>query len=113
MNFLKKLFGGDTSGVERDDRSMYLYVKPHRCDDVLRVRIDLHNDLSQRDDGDGYWVRKLASSGNYKCNQVELTLYFDGSRRLDTTRTEIQGGQVVERAAYDAWVSSQSAKSEA
>ncbi|HLV35345.1 MAG TPA: hypothetical protein VKY59_09540 [Spirillospora sp.] len=113
MNFLKKLFGGDTSGVERDSRAMYFYVKPNRCDDVLRVRIDLHNDLSLADDGNGYWVRKLASSANYKCNQVELTLYFDSNRRLDMERTEVQGGTVVDRAAYDAWVASQRAEPEA
>jgi hypothetical protein len=107
MNFLKKLFGGDTSGVERDSRSMYLYVQPHRCEDVLRVRIDLHNDLSQRDDASGYWVRKLASSANYKCNQVELVLYFDANRRLDTDSTEIQGGRLVNREAYEAWIASQ------
>ena len=59
--------------------SLLLQPEPLRCDDVLRVRVDLHNDLSLRDDGDGYWVRKLISSGNYKCNQVELTLYFDSN----------------------------------
>ncbi|MAS32498.1 MAG: hypothetical protein CL610_00740 [Anaerolineaceae bacterium] len=103
MNLLKKIFGGDTSGVERDNRAVYFYVQPLRCDDVLRVRVDLHNDLSLRDDGDGYWVRKLISSGNYKCNQVELTLYFDSNRRLQQDMTEIQGGKIVDREAFDAW----------
>lgn len=102
MNFLKKLLG---DGGSRDDRGMYLYVHPHRCDDVLRVRIDMSNDLSQRDDGSGYWVRKLASSSNYKCNQVELTLYFDSNRRL--VDQEIQGGKLAEQAEYDAWVAAQ------
>jgi hypothetical protein len=109
MNFLKKIFGGGNDGVERDDRSMYLYVQPLRCNDVLRVRIDMHNDLSLSDEGNGYWVRKLASSGNYKCNQVELTLYFDSNRRFDATATEIQGGKLVDRAAYDAWMAEQAA----
>ncbi|MBZ0298722.1 MAG: hypothetical protein K8J31_03230 [Anaerolineae bacterium] len=113
MNFLKKLFGGDTSGVERDNRSVYFYVQPLRCEDVLRVRIDLHNDLSLRDDNNGYWVRKLASGANYKCNQVELTVYFDANRRIDMESTEIQGGKIVDRAAYDAWVERQPAEPEA
>ena len=107
MNFLKKIFGGGNDGVERDDRSMYLYVQPLRCGDVLRVRIDMHNDLSLSDEGGGYWVRKLASSGNYKCNQVELTLYFDSNRRFDAASAEIQGGKLVDRAAYDAWQAEQ------
>jgi hypothetical protein len=80
-------------------------VKPHRCDDILRVRVDMNNDLSLTDEGSGYWVRKLASSGNYKCNQVEITLYFDSSRHLQNT--ELNGGKLVERADYDAWVAAQ------
>ena len=108
MNFLKKLFQGD--GVERDDRAAYFYVQPHRCDDVMRVRVDLMNDLSQRDDADGLWTRKLASSGNYRCNQVELVLYFDKNRRL--VDSEVQGGKMVDRAAYDAWMETQTAEQE-
>ena len=106
MNFLKNLFGGgDSRRVAGDSRGMYFYVKPHRCDDILQVRIDMNNDLSQQDEGSGYWVRKLASSGNYKCNQVELTLYFDSNRRLE--HTEINGGTQVEKAAYEEWLASQ------
>ena len=107
MNFLKKLFGGD---AKRDDRGEYFYVTPHRCDDVLRVRVDMNNDLSQRDDASGYWVRKLASSSNYKCNQVELTLYFDSNRRL--VDQEIEGGKLVDKAAYETWNAMQAASSE-
>jgi hypothetical protein len=103
MNFLKKLFAGSPAG--RDERGQFYYVKPHRCDDILRVRIDMMNDLSLTDDGSGYWVRKLASSSNYKCNQVELTLYFDNNRRLNNS--EIQGGTLVDQAAYDAWQAAQ------
>lgn len=102
MDFLKKLLGG---GSDHDARGMYVYVIPKRCDDVLRVRIDMSNDLSQRDDASGYWVRKLASSSNYKCNQVELTLYFDSNRRL--VDQEIEGGKLVDKAAYEAWVETQ------
>ena len=107
MNFLKKLFGGDG---ERNDRGMYFYVSPHRCDDVLRVRVDMSNDLSQRDDGSGYWVRKLASGGNYKCNQVELTFFFDSNRRL--VDQEIDGGKLVDKAAYDSWEAARAASAE-
>lgn len=109
MNFLKTLFG---SGGNRsfDGRSAYYYVRPHRCDDILRIRIDTHNDLSQRDDDNGYWVRKLASSANYKCNQIEITLYYDSNRRLENQ--EIQGGTFVEKADYDAWLTEQAASAE-
>lgn len=104
---LRGLFGGggQQHGMDRDDRSLWLYVRPHRCDDVLRVRIDMMNDLSQRDDGDGYHVRKLASSANYRCNQVELELHFDRRRRVE--KREAQGGVFVERADWEAWQAGQ------
>ncbi len=106
MNFLKNLFGGGNGqSGEVDGRSFYLYVQPNRCDDVIRVRVDLNNDLSQNDDGSGYWVRKMVSSGNYKCAQVEVNLYFDNGRRLQEKET--QGGQVVTREDYDRWQETQ------
>ena len=104
MNILKSLFGGG-SAEDRDARGSYFYVKPQRCDDILKVRVDMANDLSLADDGKSYWVRKLASSGNYKCNQVELTLYFNNNRQLQDS--EVQGGTLVDRKAYDAWVATQ------
>ena len=99
MDFLKRLFGG--SGGDVQGNALYVYVKPHRCDDVLELRINLNNDLSLNDTGDGYWVRKLASSSNYKCNQVEVTLYFDMNRRLQDK--EISGGAWVSREDYEIW----------
>ncbi len=102
---LRGLFGGE-SGAERDGRALWLYVRPHRCDDVLRIRIDMMNDLSQRDDGEGYHVRKLASSANYRCNQVELELVFDRRRRIEGR--EARGGVFVEREDWEAWQASQS-----
>lgn len=103
MNFLKKLFGGG----QPDSNVLILYVKPHRCQDVVSVRVNLYNDLSQTDDQKGYWTRKLVSSANYKCGQVEMSLYFDNSRRL--TESELQGGALVTEADYEAWLASQNA----
>ena len=105
---LRALFGGggQQPGVDRDGRALWLYVRPHRCDDVLRVRIDMMNDLSQRDDGDGYHVRKLASSANYRCSQVELEVDFDRRRRIE--RREVSGGAFVEREDWEAWQAAQS-----
>jgi hypothetical protein len=102
MNFLKNLFGGGDGSREANDRDgLYIYVKLHRCDDVMQVRINVNNDLSMSDEGDGYWVRKLISGQDYHCTQAELTLYFDKNRRLQ--ETEVQGGTVVDRAAYEAY----------
>lgn len=106
MNFLKTLFGGQ--GANREEgggNALFFYVRPARCDDVVRVRIDLNNDLSLNDDSSGYWIRKMIASSNYKCGRAELTLYFDTNRRL--LNTEINGGELVSREAYDQWQAGQ------
>ena len=106
MNFLKNLFGGgENKNTERDGRALFVYVQPHRCDDIIRVRVDLNNDLSLNDENSGYWVRKMASSSNYKCAHVELTLHFDQNRRL--RETDIQGGRLATHEDYEAWTQQQ------
>lgn len=109
MNFLKKLFSGDSSREAGDASGMYFYVRLHNCGDILRIRVDMNNELSLNDEGNGYWVRKLVSSGsNYKCPKGEMTLYFDTNRKL--TNSEVQGGQLVSKDAYDSWMAQQQTK---
>jgi len=98
VNFLKKLFGGNSSG---DKRSHYVYVRPKRCDQLVEVRIDLYNDLSMDDEGDGYFVRKVAQAT--RCPfPAEIHMRFDKGKRL--VSTEIIDGEEVEKAEYDAWI---------
>jgi hypothetical protein len=107
MNFFKKLFGGTGSRSDSDRAGSYYYVQARDCDEVVQVRIDLNNDLSLTDDGSGYWVRKLAHGTNYRCRwPVELTLYFDSNRRLQNS--DVQGGELVTREEYEAWVGQKS-----
>jgi hypothetical protein len=47
----------------------------------------------------------MIASSNYKCGRAELTLYFDTNRRL--LNTEISGGELVNREAYDQWQAGQ------
>jgi hypothetical protein len=105
MEFFKKLFGGGgaPSSQSGDPYGLYLYVQPRGCDEVVRIRINLMNDLSERDEG-GYWVHKVVRGT--KCFQTaELDVYFSKSRQM--TNTEIQGGALVDQAAYEAWLESQ------
>jgi hypothetical protein len=105
MNFLKNLFGGGGSSSSGDtayDRDgIYVYVQPNGCDEVIRVRVNRMNDLSETDDGGTYFAHKVARG--VKCRQnVELDLYFDGQRRIaDRSCT---GGAFVEEKDYQAWV---------
>ena len=97
MNFLKNLFGG---GNTTDKRGYYVYIRPAHCDEIVEVRIDLYNDLSIRDDGDGYWIRKVAQAT--RCPfPAEATLYFDKNKKLVTS--EVDKGELVDKAEYDAW----------
>jgi hypothetical protein len=94
MGFFARFFGG---GRREADRGIYLYIQPKRCDEVIRVRIDPYNELSQADEGDGYFVRKLARGA--RCPfEVEILLRFDKNRTLRAR--EIHNGAFVDEAAY-------------
>ncbi len=96
MNFLKKLLGGAGSG---EQHILYLYVRPKRCDQIVRVRINLYNDLSLSD-GDGYHCRKMARAA--RCPfAAELFLRFDKNRRL--LEQEIENGEFVTEEEYEEW----------
>ncbi len=102
MDFFKRLF----SGGGPKQRGQYYYVKPTGCTEVVRIRVDTMNELSQNDDNNGYFARKSARGTGYKCTRTaELLLEFDSQKRL--TNTEILGGTLVTEADYDAWVESE------
>ncbi|MCB9452517.1 MAG: hypothetical protein H6672_13860 [Anaerolineaceae bacterium] len=100
MEFFKKLF----SSGKPADSGLYLYVKPARCDEVVRVRLDQRNDFSLMDNG-RYYARKLVRANDWRCNQtVELEVTFNHQRSSYTT--EINGGTLVSAEDYDAWEAS-------
>ncbi len=100
MNFLKSLFGAGNSSNSKDG-GYYVYVKPKMCQEIVRVRINMSNDLSPTDDYNGYWMRKVASAT--RCPfQAEFTLHFDKSRKL--VDREIENGEFVTEEDYDAFI---------
>ena len=93
MNFLKNLFGG--GGSAKPDKRFYVFqVKCKRCGEMLEGRVDLDNDLSLNDEGDGYIVRKGLIGSNRCFQQIEVELIFDSSRQLQAK--DITGGTFVE-----------------
>lgn len=108
MDFLKRILGvgaggGASSGSSGDPNGLYFYVQPNGCEEIVRVRVDKANDLSQDDDGK-LFVKKYARGT--KCRQgVDLMLYFDGSRKM--VNSELTGGVLVNEAAYQAWQAGQ------
>ncbi len=99
MEFFKKLF---TGGAPKQ-RGQFYYVQPKGCTEVVRVRIDTMNELSQNDDNSGYFVRKNVRGTGYKCTRsAELYIAFDSQKRIQ--ETEVTDGTLVTEADYDAWM---------
>jgi len=92
MSFLKNLFSGTPAKPEKHFYSFN--VKCKRCDEIIEGRVDLDNDLSLNDEGDGYIVRKGLMGAKRCFQQIEVELKFDSSRQLQE-RT-ITGGSFVE-----------------
>jgi hypothetical protein len=100
MQFLKRLF---TAAPPRD-RALVLYVKPKACAEILKVRIDTMNELSRADDGEGFFVRKLARG--QRCPfQVEIELSLDRSHNI-VEKTIINGTEATAEE-YEAFIAHQ------
>ena len=85
MSFLKKL-GSLFSPPTGDNRCLWLYVKCEKCGEILKGRVDLHNDLSiqyaESGSGTYYFCRKVLMGSNRCYRPIELELTFDGKRKL-------------------------------
>lgn len=89
MGFLKNLFN---STPAKPEKHYYTFnVKCNRCGEIIEGRIDLDNDLSLNDEGNGYIVRKGLIGGGRCFQQIEVELTFDSSRQL--LEQQIIGGQ--------------------
>jgi hypothetical protein len=92
MGFLKKLFN---PSLPKPEKHYYVFqVKCKRCGEIIEGRIDLDNDLSLNDEGNGYIVRKGLMGANRCFQQIEVELNFSSSRQLQ--EKTITGGTFVE-----------------
>jgi len=90
MSFLKNLFT-----PPKPEKHYYTFnVKCKRCGEIIEGRVDMDNDLSLNDDGNGYIVRKGLMGANRCFQQVEVELKFDSKRQL--IDQSITGGMFVE-----------------
>jgi hypothetical protein len=101
---LRAALGGGGRGGDGSDRDgLYIYVRCDRCGDVVRVRVNMANELQQEfSEGGGvagYSLQKgVVDARCFRPIQVSMT--FDGGRR-ELSR-EIEGGQFVDEEAYEA-----------
>jgi len=92
MDFLKHLFN---SPAPKSRKNHYTFnVKCYRCGEIIEGQVDLNNDLSQNDEGNGYYSRKLLMGSNLCFQQIEVELKFDSTRQL--IEKNISGGEFVE-----------------
>ena len=101
MSFLKKL-GSLFSPPSSDSRSLWLYVKCDKCGEILKGRVDLHNDLSidygEAGGGTSYFCRKVFIGSNRCYRPIEVELTFDKNRRV--MNEEVKGGELVSEEDY-------------
>lgn len=100
MGFLRKLFGGGGS-ASGDKDGIYLYVKSNTTGEVVQIRLHRYNDLSPSEGYDSYFARKMIV-GRRGLDRMEAEFSFDKKRQL--TDANIQGGILVDRADYEAFL---------
>ena len=104
MNFLKQLAnlfaGGSALTAQGSDAGIYYYVRCDRCGEVIRVRINRMNDLSQSDDGKSWFAHKTIVGKRYY-HPIEAEFVYDANRQL--LRSEIKGGTLVTAEDYEAY----------
>ena len=92
MSFLKNLF---TSTPAKHEKHYYTFhVKCNRCGEIIEGRVDLDNDLSLNDGGNGYIVRKGLMGANRCFQQIEVEIKFSSKR--EEIEKHAQGGTFVE-----------------
>ncbi|MGB9606252.1 MAG: hypothetical protein ACPL88_10300 [Bryobacteraceae bacterium] len=98
-----KSSSGGRSRFGDDPNAYWIYAQCRRCGEPLKARINLMNDLSETEDGEGWIVRKgLVGTGANRCFQtVEVTLTFDRQKQ-NVIASEVAGGRLLTVQEYEA-----------
>lgn len=98
MGFMDKLLKLLAPAPNMQDYGFWINVKCNRCGEVLRVRINLANDLSSdysdNASANTYFCRKVIVGDKLCFQKIEVKLNFNSKRKL--TAQEISGGEFVE-----------------
>ena len=94
-NFFSRLLGGSGgSGARSTDGGIYVRVKCNACGEVVQARINPNSELSQSDEGPGYFVRKVLV-GQQCFRPIEVQVRYADLRGTEISR-EVIGGTSVE-----------------
>jgi hypothetical protein len=92
--FLGRLFGGGGGRAAAPDGGIYVRVKCDACGEIVQARINPTSELSQPDEGQGYYVRKVLV-GQQCFRPIEVQLRYSDLRGTEISR-EVRGGTSVE-----------------
>jgi hypothetical protein len=84
--------GGSTTRASRDG-GIYVRVKCDACGEIVQARISPTSELSQADDGTGYFVRKVLV-GQQCYRPIEVKLRYSDLHGTETSR-DVRGGTSV------------------
>ncbi len=108
MGFLSKLFGkGKGKGGEAGDpHGLHLYFKCDKCGEVIPVRVDKRNDLNREEGGPGPLLLRKEVMGSGRCFElIRAEIWFDAN--YDVAQANVDGGALVSKEAYDAYMAEQ------
>lgn len=103
---LKGMFGasGGDSDDDDDGEAFYLYIACDRCNDIVAVRVNRRNDLSQEfnpSTGAVTSYRYQKGIVDQKCfRPIHVTITFDSNQREEMR--DIAGGRFLSREEYRA-----------
>jgi hypothetical protein len=92
--FFSRLFGGGSGQTRSADGGIYVRVQCAACGEVIQARINPTSELSQDDDGGGYYVRKVLV-GQQCFRPIELQMRYADLRGTVLSQ-EVRGGTIVE-----------------
>jgi len=92
MSLFKRLLQGGPAPSKGN--FLTFTVTCNRCGEAIEGRVNLNNDLSADDEGEGFHVRKVLMGSGRCFQRVEVELHFDSERRL--TEKQAQGGRFTE-----------------
>jgi hypothetical protein len=112
VDALKSMLGLGGGPARSADRGLYWYVRCNRCQDVVRVRVNMANEVSELSDEPEEGAERVEPTNpaaryvvtkgvvDSKCfRPMRLTILFDGRRR--ELESHVDGGEIVDEAAWE------------
>jgi hypothetical protein len=100
MSIWKKISGMLVSKGDDDKRAFWVYVHCDRCQEAIRLRVDLYSDLSiqygEGKNGELFFTRKTIMGSGDCFERIYVELTFDKHRRLKEKSIE-HGGFITEQ----------------